>query len=601
MALPDRDAALAAAARLASYACRTLTHASGRPWLLGCWPDDEAVTAQAGTARLAAIGRTSLTPHDLVARGPGVTGAAGSFHLLASVDGEVYARGTATGVRRLCTADADGVTFAADRAHTLAWLTGADPDPARLAARLLLPDPPFPIETSAMWRGVRAVQPGHALRLGRDGSVRTERWWRPPPSDLPLEQAATLLRDALRAAVAVRVRPGDVWGADLSGGMDSTSACFLAHEAGADLVAVTLEWSAAGNEDARHAREAARHLPGITHFVLPSSELPGHFSGLGERHPPGDEPSVLLRDRAQQSELAGLLRDHGVRGRLSGHGGDHVVTPLPAYLHPLLRRRPLTGLAHLAAHRARSRWPLVATLRQLVSRPSLAAWIREQADALGPLRRGEPPMCGWGFPVALPPWATGRARDLAAGLLREAADRDGVPLGPDRGTHAWVHLARLAGSTATHLSAWGAVDGLPVETPFCDDAVLDACLRVRPEDAGHPAVYKPLLAAAMRGIVPEAILTRTTKDHCGDEWYAGLATQRRTLAAWTADSRLAAAGLADPAALRRAVLAPGLLNGGVCELEPTLGIEEWLRDLEARPHPHHLKEHPHEPAPAATP
>ncbi|WP_461035456.1 asparagine synthase-related protein [Streptomyces mayteni] len=570
---------------------------SGRSWLVGCWADGEAVTATIGTTRLAAIGPCSLTPDGLAARGTASDGMAGSFHLLASYDGRIYARGTNSGVRRLYTAHVDGLTVAADRAHTLAWLTGAEPDPARLALRMLLPEPPHPFQSTGMWRNIEAVRPGHALRIHPDGSSHTKRWWQTPSPELPLEKAAPLLRDTLRKAIALRVRPGEVWGADLSGGMDSTSLCFLAHEAGARLVAATLEWSAVGNEDAAYAREAARHLPGIVHLTIPTHEIAGHFAGIESRRPPGDEPSELVRSRAQQADLLARLLEHGARSRFCGHGGDHVVIPPPAYLHRFLRGHPLAGLRHVAAHRAAKRWPLAGLLRELASRRTLADWLTAQSETLGSVQRREWPMCDWGPRLSLPPWSTPQARELAAGQLRIAA-AECEPLGPDRGSHTWVYAARAAGTLATHVTEWSERLGLPTEMPFCDDAVLDATLRVRPQDIGHPTVYKPLLATAMDGIVPATILERTTKDHCDTEWYAGITAQRRTLAAWADDSRLVATGLADPASLRRAVLAPTLLTGGVGELESTLGVEEWLRDLEAHPHPHYLKEHAHDLAPA---
>ncbi len=155
----------------------------------------------------------------------------------------------------------------------------------------------------------------------------------------------------------------------------------------------------------------------------------------------------------------------------------------------------------------------------------------------------------------------------------------------------------MAATGAGQIAHAAEQEGLPIDTPFCDDAVIDACLRTRPEQTGHPARYKPLLAAAMSGIVPEAILTRTTKDHCGEEWQAGLLARRRDLAAWADDSRLVEAGLADPDRLRRALLSPGVLGVGAAVLEYTLGAEAWLRDLETHPHPAHLKEHTVEGAP----
>ncbi|WP_425086150.1 asparagine synthase-related protein [Streptomyces hainanensis] len=451
---------------------------------------------------------------------------------------------------------------------------------------------PYPLDVAGVWRGVESVQPGEALHLGADGSVRTERWWQPPPSDLPLAEAAPLLRDALGAAIAARVRPGQIWGADLSGGMDSTSLCFLAHEAGAELVAVTLEWAALTNEDAHYARQAARHLPGITHLTFPSGTLPGHFAHLDESHPPLDDPNVLLRDRAQQEHMVRALREHGALRRLSGHGGDHLVAPQPAYLHRLVRRHPVAGARHAAAHRAAGRWPLATMLRQLSSRRSLTEWLAAQADSLAATRRGQQRNCDWGPPLALPSWATSTARGLAAEAFRQAADSSLEAFGPDRGTHAWVHMARLAGVTSALLDEWSQGVRLPFEAPFCDDGVLTACLRVRPQEAGHPAAYKPLLKAAMHGVVPEEILARTTKDDSSQEWYAGLTAQRRTFAAWAADFHLGALGLIDPAALRRSMLAPSLVAGGAPELEYSLGIEKWLRELDIHPDPSHLKDHP---------
>ncbi|MGW4800031.1 asparagine synthase-related protein, partial [Nonomuraea sp. NPDC004297] len=148
-------------------------------------------------------------------------------------------------------------------------------------------------------------------------------------------------------------------------------------------------------------------------------------------------------------------------------------------------------------------------------------------------------------------------------------------------------LGRQAARIAAHLRQLHSLDA-----PFCDDEVLDACLSVRAHDAGDASSYKPLLAEAMRGLVPEEILRRTTKDGCGLDWHAGLKAHQRELAAWADDSRLVAAGLADPDELRRALLSPGLAPGGCAVLEATLGVEAWLRDLEAHPVPADLRQHP---------
>ncbi|MFI9720026.1 asparagine synthase-related protein [Streptomyces sp. NPDC052396] len=590
--LPDRDLSPSLLDRLRTLSFRSelrvVPHFSGRPWLVGCWSDAEMTYCAVGDVRLAVAGTCSLSAAELAVRArkisatahieAALSGAHGCFHVLASMAGRSYVRGSFSGQRRVYRAEAGGGTVCADHARVLARLTGAEVDTAQLALRLAGYTVPHPLAGGALWRGVDAVPPGEAVELAPEGGARTLRWWRPPAAELPSREAAAGLREALRQAVALRVRPQEVVGADLSGGMDSTSLCFLAAEAGARLVAATLDWSAPNNEDRIHATRAAQHLPHVEHVVFPSAGLPAHFTGLDERLDPGDGPSPVQRDQVQQRYLAEEMLSRGAGLRLSGHGGDHIVQPPPAYVHGLLRRSPAAGLRHAAGLRARYRRPLGATVEALLDRRSHASWL---ADAAGRLRT---PTAwadfGWGVQPRLPLWASDQAVELCREQLRTAA-RDGAePLHRERGRHAWIAAAQRAGLIAGHLGHHAALAGLPLHTPFCDDAVIEAALAARPHEAASPWSYKPLLAAAMDGLVPEHILRRTTKDHCGHEWQEGLRLHRHTLAAWAEDSRLVAAGLADEEAMRRALLSPGLLTGGAGELEATLAAEAWLRDLE---------------------
>ncbi|WP_151485133.1 asparagine synthase-related protein [Streptomyces albicerus] len=566
---------------------QVVPHPSGRPWLVGRWSDDEMTVCAVGEVRLAVAGVCSLNAAELASRAGRIratadieavlSGAHGSFHVLASVAGRCYVRGSFSGKRRVYRAEVDGVTVCADRAHVLARLSGAEVDTAQLALRLAGVAVPHPLTDSASWSGVGAVPPAEAVELKPGGGVRALRWWQAPAADLPLREAAAGLRKALRRAVALRVRPGDVVAADLSGGMDSTSLCFLAAEAGARLVTMTLHWSAPTNEDRAYATLAAQRLPHVEHLVFPAGDLPACFAGLDERLDPGDGPSLVKRDRLTQQRLAEEMRSHGTRLRLSGHGGDHVVQPPAAYVHGLLRRSPAAGLRHAAGLRARSRQPLGATAKALLDRRSYASWLAHAAERL----RVPAPLMdfGWGVRPQLPFWASDQAVESCREQLRAAA-RDAIPLHRERSRHAWIAVVQQAGLGDAHFSHDAALAGLPLHTPFCDDAVVEAALAARPHEAASPWSYKPLLAAAMDALVPGPVLRRTTKDHCMPEWQEGLRRQRHTLAAWAEDSRLVAAGVADEAKLRRALLSPGLLSGGVSELEATLAAEAWLRDVE---------------------
>lgn len=599
--LPDCDAALAALRRLRGAACHVVPHESGRPWLIGCWDADRARIAQAGPVRLALLGTCRASRAELRLRADRVRtaagaedlarGVAGCFHLLASVRGAVYARGAASGARRLYRAAVGGADVVADRARTLAWLTGGDVDPAQVAARITCREStPFPLDGAAVFRRVRAVPPQHAVRLDRSGRAEERPWWQAPPQELPLAEGAAGLRQALREAVAVRARPGQVWGADLSGGMDSTSLCFLAAETGAHLVTATLESSDPADEDAGYARSAAALLPrGTTRLPFRIADLDPCLTGLADGGEPDDEPTPKRRDFAQQRRIRAVLAEHGAGRRLCGQGGDHAVLPPECHLHDLVRHRPATALRRVAAFAALERWPRGATARCLADRRGHGAWLAGRAALLarGRVAAGAPDL-GWGPAMTPTPWATEQARQATAELLRAAA-ADVPPLADTRGTHRWIYQMQQAGRVAVTYEQCG----MGLEMPFCDDAVFEACLRVRPQEALSPWSYKPLLAAAMRGIVPDPLLDRTTKGDASAEWHAGMKAQQPVLAAWADSSRLAAAGLADRGALRRAWLSPGTVPAACGPaVEALLAAEAWLRDVEAHPLPDHLKEHP---------
>ena len=150
---------------------------------------------------------------------------------------------------------------------------------------------------------------------------------------------------------------------------------------------------------------------------------------------------------------------------------------------------------------------------------------------------------------------------------------------------AQVEVFPVLGRIARQLEHSTTLAGLPANSPFCDDRVLDACLAMRAQETHTPWEYKPLLVAAMHGLVPDSVLTRTTKDNSSAEWYAGLRTHRAELAALAEESQLIELGLADPDALHRILATPQLYNLPAAALENTLACETWLRDLTAHATP----------------
>ncbi|MFJ9848635.1 lasso peptide isopeptide bond-forming cyclase [Streptomyces sp. NPDC101150] len=585
--LPDTASAAEARAVVPWAAPRVYSHASGRPWLVGRWSPGEIQVATAGPVRVAVIGVCPVTAtrlSQLTARIRTVTDVdalaaelPGSCHVVASVDGQLRVQGSLTGLRRVFHARRNGTTVAADRADVLAAMTGAGIDERALAVRLACGGlVPSPLSDLPLWNGISPLAPDHCLVWDRE-SARDVRWWQPPAAELPLAAGAQKVREALASALEDRGPAEGRLSTDLSGGMDSTSLCFLAARNAPDLL--TFRWgeAEAGNDDAAFAAHSIGSLDRAEHLVVPPAELPALFADA-DALIDAEEPYPFVRTAARTRHTAQLLADRGSRRHLAGHGGDELFTPFPGYLHQLLRRRPMTAIRHVRGYAALKRWPLLHTLGALVRPGDEAAWWRAQAEHLTdpPLHKRRPSL-GWGlWPLRAPSWVTGTAVDEARRALRQAAGT-AQPLSRDLGQHQSLLALRTSAPWYRMLARPFAAAGVQLDSPFFDDRVVEAVLRVRVHEHSGPWRYKPLLAEAMRGIVPETVLGRSTKGEFSEEASSGLRRNLPAILDLFADSALAAHGLIDPGELRTRLLAPQADNAMGIALEPLIGCETWLR------------------------
>ncbi|MFF3205496.1 lasso peptide isopeptide bond-forming cyclase [Streptomyces sp. NPDC002962] len=585
----DRADAAAAARSFALPGSRTLTHASGRPWLVGHWHDDEVVTGNAGGAALAVVGCCPVTADELRRRAARLRDLTeldalarslpGSFHLVGALDGQVRVQGTASGLRLVFHAEIDGLRVAATRADTLAAVLGLDPDVEELAVRLLWPAP-YPLFETSLWRAVTAVPPQDAVVVTADGrTARHTRWWTPPEPVRPLAEAAPLIRRALEEAVGARTRQGGVVSCDLSGGLDSTSVCFLADRSPARVVASTWPGRDPADTDLHWAEQAMRHLPDVEHVIWDADASPLVYEDLLGIDDLLDEPTIGVMDRSRVLHHLPGLTSRGSRLHLTGIGGDHVAWCSEAYYHRLLRTRPLFAVRQLRGFRALWQWPLGGTAHALADSRSYGKWL---ADAAGHLRGPLPPSVatglGWGMAPRLFDWVTPEAEHMARRALHAAAASIS-PLHPDRGMHSDLEQIRSCTRVIRQWDRMAARAGLPMASPFLDDRVIEACLAVRPSERVTPWTYKPVLGAAMRGIVPEACLRRSTKATASMDASNGLREHRADLLALWEDSRLEELGLVDAAELRRLARRPASPGLSDAILYSTIAAEVWLRGI----------------------
>lgn len=590
--LPDHSAGAEALAPVPSHGLphpKVIAHHSGRPWLVGDWQDDEIVCVSAGPRRLALLGCATAHPGVLEARLGRVRSLAdldeiarlpaGSFHLVASLDGDVRVQGTLSTACQVFYARVAGVTLAASRADSLAGRIGASVDTERVALELLSPfGPPEPLSEGSVWRGVRSPRIGHCLEISRDGAGRTRRWWTPPEPERPLGDGG-FVREALFDAVAARTANEKVVSADLSGGLDSTSLCFVADRlAGTDLATLHYEAHGGRGEDLAHARRAAAALPRARHVVVPPTETPDWYAPF--EHTPHDRegPLMFVRARATVEHQAALVASLGARRHLQGVGGDELFLPGTMCLHGLLRRDPAAALPHVRALRSKRRWSMATTARTMAAAPSYRRWLATEADELS-ADRAWGSGAYWEVSAKLPPWITPDAASTVRRLMREAIAAGPEPLAALPVQHEMIWINRINGTVMRRNSSIGAHAGVSFHAPYTDDRVLEAVLSVRLADRVAEDRLKPVLARALDGVVPAEILRRTGKDDASPTLFSGLRRRRGELLDFAENTRLAGMGLIDGVALRRLLVTTHADTRPLMPFDPTLACELWLRAL----------------------
>lgn len=586
---PDCEATLAAAALLQGDSTRTLCYPSKRPWLIGNWSDGDITFAEAGNSWVAIIGCSPISAPELarIMQRAGDVAALdrlaltlpGSFHLVASVNGRQRVQGSASGLRRVFFTQLQGMTVGADRADTLARLCRAAVDERWLAVRLLYPGPPYPLEEVLPWRAVEAVTPGHYLLVERDGRSRPVRWWRPPEPSVPLAEGAVVLREALSTAVAARTSSGGTISADLSGGLDSTPICYLATSHGAKPILCTVVGLDPGDDDEIWADWAAQGLPGLEREVLLADQVPSPFAGLLTADVPLDEPLSTAPFWTYYDWIARHLAARGSRLHLNGQGGDELFASSPtAFLGTLIRTDPRLGWQHARAYRALYRWSMQEVVRVWIDRCSYQACLADRAGTItDPRPTGNPPET-WVSSCRMPSWTTPQAVEVVREMMREAAATT-EPIAPTRGQHNDLEILRGGAYLERLVGQVSARAGLRTASPYYDDRVVEASLAVRPHERITPWQYKPLIVEAMRGVVPDASLQRTTKADTSLEVAMGMRRHRADLLALCEDSYLARLGLVDSDKLRASC--HSMYQSDVAAgLSTTLGCELWLRAVE---------------------
>ncbi|WP_215544382.1 asparagine synthase-related protein [Amycolatopsis sp. CA-230715] len=512
-----------------------------------------------GQRRLALLGTTTATCHDLgrvcdrsrdIADLARVSNRfAGAYHVVGSFDGRVYAQGSASGMHRVYHVVMDGIRVIGDRMDVLAELGSLPVDDTAVAMRLVR-GLPHPLSDVPLWSGVSAVAAHDCLMVETDGrGWATRTWWRRPPPELSRAEGAAELRSALAEAVRARTADGLVT-CDLSGGLDSTPVCYFAARSPSGVIVKTsYNNDPGGRQDLLWARRALPVMPGVRDHVVESTDtMPDFYGGLLEVIDRVDEPTQSLFCAPRIGHQLRYDASHGVRTHLNGLGGDQVLCGSASWDHALFARKPLPAWRRARALHVTDGHSPWATLRALCDRSDYRAWsariIRNAAAAAPGGTRAM--LCGWALAPRFPSWLSAAAKDmLSEAMLRTMRDAD--PIGADRAEHHELSEIRDAARMVRGSAQLGARFGVSHEAPLLDDRVVEACLAVRREERVTPVEWKPLMKAAMRGLLPDAFLRRVTKTGGGEQLMRGFRAHRRDVLTLCESSGLDESGWIDMA------------------------------------------------------
>jgi asparagine synthase (glutamine-hydrolysing) len=432
---------------------------------------------------------------------------------------------------------------------------------------------------STPFKKIFAVPPGHLVAV-RPNRLDVRRFWALDPNceiryktDAQYEEH---FRQLFREAVACRLRvDGPVW-ATLSGGLDSSAIVCMADnilESGGveasrlDTVSYVYDQSTSSDErefiscvEQARAR-AGHHLTELTYPPLTSFPdaqhlgFPEHLDCFFERH----------------LALCEMMRACHARVLMTGHGGDEIlgsgVDPSPELLDHLARLRLVTLHRSLKAWSKALKKPYLKLLWQNGIIMALPA--RWYAARIGIMT------------AKFPPWFReefSNTMNLRNRYLR-VVDDFGFTL-PSKRDQAQGFLSAVALVSRVPYRSRGCIE---VCHPYLHRPLIEFLQAIPHDQNIRPLENRSLMRRALRGLVPEKVLTRKTKRHQGESILRGLRREWGRLQPIFANARVHTAGYIDADKLLTTL--NQARNGSEDQLPGVITViplEFWLRALEDR-------------------
>lgn len=568
----------------------SVAHPSGRPWILGLSenerlifrPDSFATVVLVGTpAVLAAIPlavRHSLTQntryrealrcvpdvcHILVSRGGDDVTCAGTL----SGDETIFWRQRQNGLPGI----------ASNSVSMLISIESSRMNYGAVALRLvqhLVPADPFRFRT--VWEGVRAVRLGYRVRLKADGWCREERVWHSDEGDRQLIEARKEVFDRILASVELRTAGYPRLSADLSGGMDSTSLCFVLSYLQRDYLATRTTSVHPMNDEGFWARKAADEL----HIDLRELSTLAQTSSAFDTDISTDldllaeGPLSWEGTRGLVEAILPHLVAHGSGVHLTGLGGDELFGAELAGIVPgVWQDEGLRALSYMRVARLRDQ----VSLRQMMS-GMFRTWRAASEISRAAAMIHQSAKRSRVSPV--PQWLSTGAREAIEAELLGVELAEYEPLNASQPVHYLLQSIAHQGSILRQVNIAFGSRGVRWAAPLTDRDLIETVLSVRMRERVAHRAFKPLLAAAMSDIMPGEYFTRENKGDYTADVYLEHSRKKKSLLEFFDSSLLHEQGFIRIDDLRAALDSPSVRDPSLIGVHNAVAAERWLRGVD---------------------
>jgi asparagine synthase (glutamine-hydrolysing) len=404
-----------------------------------------------------------------------------------------------------------------------------------------------------LFAGIEQLSPGSLLVVTSLGAQTPRRWYVAHPAPRSEASVADSVRELFVDAVRLRLRSDVPVGTALSGGMDSSSVMTVATMLNRSVgVEPPTSFSARSHDprvdEGRYIAEVVSSTGGrnIDVFLTGDDVVSSIDELLWFMDEPFHSPTVYGHWR-----VLGRARAEGMIVMLEGQAGDEVFCGydhlLPAFVYSFLRAGRLrSALATIGARAAISR-------------------VGRMRAAVDVVKHLAPPSL--------------RARRTPAWLGERVGGARAVVPARDVRSHQ-RHLMSVTPLPAFlhHDDRNSMSVGVESRSPFFDHRLAEAALALRPDELLRDGVLKWPLRAAMRGLVPDAIVDRRDKQGFSvdqNEWLGG--RLGAVIDATFAEPETVARGYVRVPELRTLLAEVREGGRGIDEVWRAFITERWLR------------------------